>query len=95
MYRIVRLLEKTGGIDCVEFGDGRARFRESVERNEHLVDVKAGEAIERKHVELEALKEKINRVIRLPNLNEKSHIHPNQTIYYFCYGNNKFSYCVL
>ena len=39
VYRTVKLLEEAGVIDRLEFGDGRARYEESGEHHEHLVDV--------------------------------------------------------
>ena len=59
VYRTVNLLEEAGVIDRLEFGDGRARYEESGEHHEHLVDVETGEVIEFYHAELEALKEQI------------------------------------
>ena len=61
VYRTVKLLEEVGVIDRLEFGDGRARYEESGEHHEHLVDVETGEVIEFCHTELEALKEQIAR----------------------------------
>ena len=54
VYRTVKLLEGAGVIDRLEFGDGRARYEESGEHHEHLVDVETGEVIEFYHAELEA-----------------------------------------
>ena len=42
VYRTVKLLEEAGVIDRLEFGDGRARFEESGEHPEHLVDAETG-----------------------------------------------------
>ena len=53
------MLEVAGVIDRLEFSDGRARYEESGEHHEHLVDVETCEVIEFYHVELEALKEQI------------------------------------
>ena len=61
VYRTVKLLEEVGFIDRLEFGDGRARYEESGEHHEHLVDVETGEVMEFYHAELEALKEQIAR----------------------------------
>ena len=61
VYRTVKLLEEAGIIERLEFGDGRARYEESGEHHEHLVDVESGEVIEFYHAELEALKEQIAR----------------------------------
>ena len=46
-------------IEKLEFGDGRARYEESGEHHEHLIDVETGEVIEFIDHELEELKEKI------------------------------------
>lgn len=59
VYRTVKLLEEAGVIDRLEFGDGRARYEESGQHHEHLVDVETGEVIEFFHAELEALKKEI------------------------------------
>jgi Fur family ferric uptake transcriptional regulator len=59
VYRTVKLLEESGVIEKLEFGDGRARYEEAREHHEHLVDVETGEVIEFFHAELEALKEEI------------------------------------
>ena len=48
-----------GVIERLEFRDGLARYEESGEHHEHLVDVETGEVIEFYHAELEALKEQI------------------------------------
>ena len=61
VYRTVKLFEEAGILERVEFGDGRARYEESGEHHEHLVDVETGEVIEFYHAELEALKEQIAR----------------------------------
>ncbi len=61
VYWTVKLLEEMGVIDRLEFGDGRARYEESGEHHEHLVDVETGEVIEFYHAKLEALKQQIAR----------------------------------
>ena len=61
VYRTVKLLEEAGVIDRIEFGDGRARYEESGEHHEHLVDVETGDVIEFYHAELEALKKQVAR----------------------------------
>lgn len=61
VYRTVKLLEEAGVIDRIEFGDGRARYEESGEHHEHLIDVETGDVIEFYHAELEALKEQVAR----------------------------------
>ena len=59
VYRTVKLLEDANFIEKLEFGDGRARYEESGEHHEHLIDVETGEVIEFIDDELEELKEKI------------------------------------
>ena len=59
VYRTVKLLEDANFIEKLEFGDGRARYEESGEHHEHLIDVETGEVIEFIDYELEELKEKI------------------------------------
>ncbi len=59
VYRTVKLLEDANFIEKLEFGDGRARYEESGEHHEHLIDVETGEVIEFIDHELEKLKEKI------------------------------------
>ena len=54
VYRTVKLREEADVIGHLEFGDYRARYEESVEHHEHLVDVENGEVIEFYHAELEA-----------------------------------------
>ena len=59
VYRTVKLLEDVNFIEKHEFGDGRARYEESGEHHEHLIDVETGEVIEFIDDELEQLKERI------------------------------------
>ena len=59
VYRTVKLLEDANFIEKLEFGDGKARYEESGEHHEHLIDVDTGEVIEFIDNELEELKEKI------------------------------------
>ena len=59
VYRTVKLLEDANFIEKHEFGDGKARYEESGEHHEHLIDVETGEVIEFVDNELEELKEKI------------------------------------
>ena len=59
VYRTVKLLEDASFIEKHEFGDGKARYEESGEHHEHLIDVETGEVIEFIDNELEELKEKI------------------------------------
>ena len=59
VYRTVKLLEDANFIEKLEFGDGRARYEESGEHHEHLIDVETCEVIEFIDHELEELKEEI------------------------------------
>ena len=59
VYRTVKLLEDANFIEKHEFGDGKARYEESGEHHEHLIDVETGEVIEFIDNELEELKEKL------------------------------------
>ena len=59
VYRTVKLLEEAGAIERLEFGDGRARYEESGEHHEHLVDIETGEVIEFYNEELEEMKRAI------------------------------------
>lgn len=59
VYRTVKLLEEAGVIERLEFGDGRARYEESGDHHEHLVDVETGEVIEFFDAELEEMKRQI------------------------------------
>tara|TARA_Y100000022_G_C12989943_1_gene257512 strand:- start:105 stop:509 length:405 start_codon:yes stop_codon:yes gene_type:complete len=59
VYRKVKLLDDAGIIDCPKLGDGLARYEESGEHHEHLVDIETCEVVEFCHAELEGLKEKI------------------------------------
>ncbi|UEM24086.1 transcriptional repressor [Skermanella mucosa] len=62
VYRTVRLLEETGVIERLDFGDGRARFEEARdEHHHHLIDVQSGEVVEFNCEELEAIKQRIAR----------------------------------
>ena len=62
VYRTVKLLEETGILDRLEFGDGRARFEDSERaHHDHLIDMDTGEVIEFCDPEIEALQEKIAR----------------------------------
>jgi len=60
VYRTVKLLEESGILDKLEFGDGRSRY-EDAERahHDHLIDVNSGEVIEFVDPDIEALQERI------------------------------------
>jgi Fur family ferric uptake transcriptional regulator len=60
VYRTVRLFEEADILERHDFGDGRARYEESVEdHHDHLIDVQSGRVIEFTSPEIEALQRKI------------------------------------
>lgn len=61
VYRSLKLFEDASVLIRHDFGEGRARYEESSEHHEHLIDIESGEVIEFHHAELEALKERIAR----------------------------------
>ncbi|MDA0354523.1 MAG: Fur family transcriptional regulator [Proteobacteria bacterium] len=60
IYRTVKLFEKSGILDRLEFGDGRARYEDAErDHHDHMIDVNTGEVIEFIDPEIEALQERI------------------------------------
>ncbi len=60
VYRTVRLFEEANIIDRHDFGDGRARYEESVEEHhDHLIDMQSGRVIEFTSPEIEELQQAI------------------------------------
>ena len=60
VYRTVKLLQETGILDKLEFGDGRARYEDADrDHHDHLIDVHSGRVIEFVDPEIEALQERI------------------------------------
>ena len=60
VYRTVKLFEEAGILDRLEFGDGRARYEDSIrDHHDHLIDMTTGEVIEFVDPEIEALQERI------------------------------------
>lgn len=60
VYRTVRLFEEADILERHDFGDGRARYEESVEdHHDHLIDMQSGQVIEFTSPEIEALQRKI------------------------------------
>ena len=60
VYRTVKLFEKAGILERVEFGDGRARYEDAErDHHDHLIDLTTGEVIEFLDPDIEALQEKI------------------------------------
>jgi len=60
VYRTVKLLQESGILDKLEFGDGRARYEDAErDHHDHLIDVNSGRVIEFVDPEIEALQERI------------------------------------
>lgn len=60
VYRTVKLFEEAGILDKLEFGDGRARYEDSMrEHHDHLIDMTTGQVIEFVDPDIEALQERI------------------------------------
>lgn len=60
VYRTVRLFEEAAILERHDFGDGRARYEESVDdHHDHLIDVQSGRVIEFTSPEIEVLQRKI------------------------------------
>lgn len=60
VYRTVRLFEEADILERHDFGDGRARYEESVEdHHDHLIDVHSGRVIEFTSPDIEALQRRI------------------------------------
>lgn len=61
VYRTVRLFEEAKIVERHDFGDGRARYEQTGDRehHHHLINLRTGEVIEFESEELEALKRKI------------------------------------
>jgi len=59
VYRSLKLFEDANVLIRHDFGEGRARYEESGEHHEHLIDIESGQVIEFHNDELEELKERI------------------------------------
>ena len=59
VYRSLKLFEDANILVRHDFGEGRARYEETGEHQEHLIDIESGEVIEFVDAELEALKERV------------------------------------
>ena len=60
VYRTVKLFEEAGILDRLEFGDGRARYKDAErDHHDHLIDVNTGAVIEFVDPDIEALQERI------------------------------------
>ena len=61
VYRSLKLFEDANVLIRHDFGEGRARYEETGEHHEHLIDIETGDVIEFHNEEIEALKERIAR----------------------------------
>ncbi len=62
VYRTVRLFEKKGILERLDFGDGRARYEEVTDdHHDHLINIRSGRVTEFHNSEIEALQRKIAR----------------------------------
>ncbi len=59
VYRSLKLFEDVNVLVRHDFGEGRARYEETGDHHEHLIDIETGEVIEFMHQELETLKERV------------------------------------
>jgi Fur family transcriptional regulator, ferric uptake regulator len=59
VYRSLKLFEDANVLVRHDFGEGRARYEETGDHHEHLIDIETGEVIEFMHQELETLKERV------------------------------------
>jgi len=59
VYRSLKLFEDANVLVRHDFGEGRARYEETGEHHEHLIDIETGEVIEFIDEELEAMKERV------------------------------------
>ena len=59
VYRSLKLFEDANILVRHDFGEGRARYEETGEHHEHLIDIESGEVIEFVDAELEAMKERV------------------------------------
>ena len=61
VYRSLKLFEDANVLVRHDFGEGRARYEETGQHHEHLIDIESGEVIEFMNEELEAMKERVAR----------------------------------
>ncbi len=61
VYRSLKLFEDANVLVRHDFGEGRARYEETGEHHEHLIDIETGAVLEFFNAELEALKERVAR----------------------------------
>jgi Fur family ferric uptake transcriptional regulator len=61
VYRSLKLFEDANILTRHDFGEGRARYEESGDHHDHLIDIETGKVIEFRNGEIEGLKERIAR----------------------------------
>ena len=61
VYRSLKLFEDANVLVRHDFGEGRARYEETGEHHEHLIDIETGDVHEFFNAELEAMKERVAR----------------------------------
>src|SRR5690606_19457908 len=61
VYRSLKLFEDANILTRHDFGEGRARYEESGEHHDHLIDIESGEVLEFVNDEIEKLKDRIAR----------------------------------
>ncbi|MGY9056621.1 MAG: Fur family transcriptional regulator [Alphaproteobacteria bacterium] len=59
VYRSLKLFEDANILIRHDFGEGRARYEETGDHHEHLIDIESGEVIEFHNEAIEAMKELI------------------------------------
>ena len=59
VYRSLKLFEDANVLVRHDFGEGRARYEETGDHHEHLIDIETGEVIEFVNEELERMKERV------------------------------------
>lgn len=59
VYRSLKLFEDANVLIRHDFGEGRARYEESGDHHEHLIDIETGDVIEFHNEQIEKLKELI------------------------------------
>ena len=59
VYRSLKLFEDANVLVRHDFGEGRARYEETGDHHEHLIDIETGEVIEFFNEELEKMKERV------------------------------------
>ena len=75
VYRTLKLFEDANVLIRHDFGEGRARYEETGDHHEHLIDIESGEVIEFHNAELEALKERIAKELGFEMVDHRLEIY--------------------